>query len=397
MPARVVVSEYVDVANAFVDRDETGMVNAVLDQLARQLRAGEFDAAAGERRGAKRATMQSGEDRLIARYFKPLARHPGAFGLIDDAAVLTPPPGHDLVLKTDAIVGGVHFFPTIRADAVARKALRVNLSDLAAKGAKPAGFLLSLALPEGIDDALARGLRRAASARTPKRYGCPLLGGDTDRTPGPVTISIAAFGTLPQGTMVRRSGARVGDRVVVTGTIGDAALGLQAAARPRRGTALAARRRRCAAISPRAICVPRAAQRAGRGVARAMPRPRWTCPTGSSAISASSAAPPASAPRSRSRACRCRSAAQAALAAEPDADRDRCSPAATTTRSLRPCRAGELDAFRAAARAAGVPVTEIGRVVGGERRRASTGRTASRSPSRAPRSAIFEAAARCAL
>jgi thiamine-monophosphate kinase len=167
----------------------------------------------------------SAEDKLIARYFAPLARHPGAFGLQDDAAILSPPEGHDVVLKTDAIVGGVHFFPDDPADAVARKALRVNLSDLAAKGAKPAGFLLSLALPQDVSadwlEGFARGL--GEDART---YDCPLLGGDTDRTPGPVTIAIAAFGTLPQGSMVLRSGARAGDRVFISGTIGDAALGL---------------------------------------------------------------------------------------------------------------------------------------------------------------------------
>jgi thiamine-monophosphate kinase len=168
----------------------------------------------------------SGEDRLIARYFKPLARQPGAFALVDDAAVLTPPPGHDLVLKTDAIVGGVHFFDDDPADTVARKALRVNLSDLASKGAQPAGFLLALALPKSVGPkwltAFARGLGADAKA-----YDCPLFGGDTVRTPGPVTISVAAFGTVPEGTMVRRAGARVGDRIVVTGTIGDAVLGLR--------------------------------------------------------------------------------------------------------------------------------------------------------------------------
>jgi thiamine-monophosphate kinase len=168
---------------------------------------------------------QSAEDRLIARYFRPLANHPGAFGLADDAATLTPPAGSDLVLTTDAIVGGVHFFANDPAELVAKKALRVNLSDLAAKGAKPAGFLLTLALPKAIGDAwlkvFAGGLAADAEA-----YACPLLGGDTVRTPGPVTISITAFGIVPQGTMVRRSGAKVGDRVLVTGTIGDAALGL---------------------------------------------------------------------------------------------------------------------------------------------------------------------------
>src|SRR3954447_10418635 len=176
---------------------------------------------------AKRAKdSESGEDRLIARHFKPIARHPGALGLADDAALLTPPPGHALVLTADAIVGGVHFFPDDPPDAVARKALRVNLSDLAAKGAQPAGFVLTIALPKGYGDAwlkaFARGLGHDA-----KKFDCPLLGGDTVYTPGPVTISITAFGTVPKSTMVKRSGARIGDHVVVTGTIGDAALGLK--------------------------------------------------------------------------------------------------------------------------------------------------------------------------
>jgi thiamine-monophosphate kinase len=173
----------------------------------------------------------SGEDRLIARHFKPLARHPGAFGLEDDAAILSPPPGHDVVLKTDAIVGGMHFFPSDPADAVARKALRVNLSDLAAKGAKPAGFLLSLALPKSVGNKWLSDFARGLGADA-ERYNCPLMGGDTDRTSGPVTIAIAAFGTLPAGTMVRRSGASAGDRVVVSGTIGDAALGLKLRHKP---------------------------------------------------------------------------------------------------------------------------------------------------------------------
>ena len=172
-----------------------------------------------------RQKPQSAEDRLIARYFRPLANDPGAFDLLDDAAALTPPAGADLVLTTDAIVGGVHFFPDDQADQIAKKALRVNLSDLAAKGAKPLGFLLTLALPKAIGEgwlkAFAGGLGADAQA-----YSCPLLGGDTVRTPGPVTISITAFGSVPQGSMVRRSGAKPGDRVVVTGTIGDAALGL---------------------------------------------------------------------------------------------------------------------------------------------------------------------------
>ena len=168
----------------------------------------------------------SAEDRLIARYFKPLAKHPGAFGFNDDAAAITPPAGHDLVLKTDGLIAGVHFLPDDPADGVARKALRVNLSDLAGKGAKPLGFLLAIALPKGFDEKwladFARGLGDDADA-----YQCPLLGGDTDSTPGPISISISAFGSLPMGMMVRRSGAKTGDRVFVSGTIGDAALGLR--------------------------------------------------------------------------------------------------------------------------------------------------------------------------
>ena len=168
---------------------------------------------------------QSGEDRLIARYFRPLASAPGARALIDDAATFTPPAGADIVLTTDALVGGVHFFDDDPPDTIARKALRVNLSDLAAKGALPGGFLLSLALPETIGAewlaAFARGLGADGQA-----YGCALLGGDTVRTTGPVTISITALGTLPHNTMVPRTGARAGDLVMVTGTIGDGALGL---------------------------------------------------------------------------------------------------------------------------------------------------------------------------
>jgi thiamine-monophosphate kinase len=168
-------------------------------------------------------TGVSGEDALIARYFRPLATDPGAFNLIDDVAILKPSPD-DLVLKTDAVVEGVHFLPDDPPDTIARKALRRNLSDLAAKGATPAGFLLTLAL-RGADERwlapFARGLGEDA-----RLYGCPLMGGETVSTPGPLMISIAAFGHVPPGKMVHRSGARPGDRVVVTGTIGDAALGL---------------------------------------------------------------------------------------------------------------------------------------------------------------------------
>jgi thiamine-monophosphate kinase len=165
----------------------------------------------------------SSEDSLIARYFKPLATDPGAFDLGDDAAALKAF-GEDIVVTTDAIVEGVHFLPGDPPDTLARKALRVNLSDLAAKGAAPAGFVLTLAL-RSVDEAW---LQPFASAlgEDATQFGCPLLGGDTVSTPGPLMISITAFGRVPPGKMVHRSGAKPGDHVVVTGTIGDAALGL---------------------------------------------------------------------------------------------------------------------------------------------------------------------------
>jgi thiamine-monophosphate kinase len=168
----------------------------------------------------------SAEDDFIATHFRPIATHPGAFGLTDDAAAIAPPPGCDLVLKTDGVISGVHFFPDDPADTVARKALRINLSDLAAKGAAPLAFLLTIGLPADLPpgwiEAFARGLREDA-----EHYGCPLLGGDTDKSPGAITVYIMALGAVPHGTMVRRKGARPGDVVVATGTIGDAALGLK--------------------------------------------------------------------------------------------------------------------------------------------------------------------------
>jgi thiamine-monophosphate kinase len=174
---------------------------------------------------SKQAAEGSAEDRLIARYFKPIAQHHGAFGLDDDAAALAIPAGCDLVLTADAIVAGVHFLPDDPPDTVGKKSLRVNLSDLAAKGARPLGFLLTLALPKEIGDdwlaPFAHGL--AADAQL---FACPLLGGDTVRTPGPIAVSMSAFGVVARDRMVRRAGAAPDERVVVTGTIGDAALGL---------------------------------------------------------------------------------------------------------------------------------------------------------------------------
>src|SRR3974390_1784002 len=125
---------------------------------------------------------QSGEQRLIERYFKPLATTENAFGLGDDAAVITPPAGYDLVLTTDGVIAGVHFFADDSPQSIARKALRMNLSDLAAKGATPAGFLLSIALPTNTPEswiaAFAEGLGQDIA-----QYGCPLRGGDPHTTP----------------------------------------------------------------------------------------------------------------------------------------------------------------------------------------------------------------------
>ncbi len=165
------------------------------------------------------------EDGLIARFFAPIAG-PGGLGLKDDAALVAPPPGHDMVVTVDALVAGGHFFAEDPPDSIARKALRVNLSDLAAKGAEPLGFTLALALPRDWTadwlEAFARGLGEDAS-----RFACPLLGGDTVKAAGALTLSITAFGAVPAGRMVPRTGARPGDRLYVSGTIGDAALGLQ--------------------------------------------------------------------------------------------------------------------------------------------------------------------------
>jgi thiamine-monophosphate kinase len=167
-----------------------------------------------------------GEFGRIARFFRPLAAgFPGALSLTDDAALLSVPPGQELVLTTDAIVAGVHFLPTDSPEDIARKALRVNLSDLAAKGARPLAYTLTLAVGRDVGDlwieAFAGGL-----AEDQAEYGIMLAGGDSVSTGGPVWVSITAFGLVDAGRMVTRGGAKPGDVVLVTGTIGDAALGL---------------------------------------------------------------------------------------------------------------------------------------------------------------------------
>lgn len=169
------------------------------------------------------------EFETIARLFAPLTGgEPGAFGLMDDAAAIPSRPGHDLIVTKDAMVAGVHFLPDDPLDLVARKLLRVNLSDLAAKAAEPFAYLLAASWPAWCGwperEAFARGLAEDQAA-----YGVRLLGGDTTSTPGPLTLSLTAFGWTPEGRMVRRASARPGDRLLVSGTIGDGFLGLKAA------------------------------------------------------------------------------------------------------------------------------------------------------------------------
>lgn len=161
---------------------------------------------------------------LIARHFRPLAG-PGALELRDDAAVLAPPAGRELVLTVDAMVAGVHFLPDDPPDLVGRKLLRVNLSDLAAKGAVPLGYLMTVSAPRGTSDEWYAGFA-AGLAADQTTFGITLLGGDTTSTPGPLSLSLTAIGHVASGTAVHRFGAQAGDGVWVTGTIGDGALGL---------------------------------------------------------------------------------------------------------------------------------------------------------------------------
>jgi thiamine-monophosphate kinase len=164
----------------------------------------------------------------IARFFAPLASgFPGALGLTDDAALLAPVPGEELAVTTDALVADVHFRSHDPPDLIARKALRVNLSDLAAMGAKPVCYTLAAVLPASCDEAWLAGFARGLAADQAE-FGIALAGGDSVRTPGPLTLSVTAIGSVPAGRAIRRSGARPGDRVYVSGTIGDGALGLAA-------------------------------------------------------------------------------------------------------------------------------------------------------------------------
>jgi thiamine-monophosphate kinase len=169
-----------------------------------------------------------GEFGRIAKFFAPLATTPGALGLTDDAALVDCPPGERLVVTVDAMVEGVHFLPDDPPDLVARKLVRVNLSDLAAMAARPVGYFLTTALPRSRgDDWLERFAQGLAQDQA--EFGITLLGGDSVSTPGPVSLTLTAFGRIAAGGEVRRGGAGPGDLVFVSGTIGDGAFGLEAA------------------------------------------------------------------------------------------------------------------------------------------------------------------------
>ena len=167
-----------------------------------------------------------GEFDVIAAYFRPLTGgRAEALGLLDDAGVLTPPQGSDLVVTTDALVAGQHFLPDTAPEDLAHKALGVNLSDLAAMGAVPAAYTLALAIPKPVSPDWLRAFAAGLGAMQAS-HGLFLLGGDTVSTAGPLTLSVTALGWVPAGAALRRSGAAAGDDLYVSGTIGDAALGL---------------------------------------------------------------------------------------------------------------------------------------------------------------------------
>jgi thiamine-monophosphate kinase len=163
-----------------------------------------------------------GEFDLIERYFKRAARR-SPLGIGDDCALLAPRAGMQLAVSTDMLVEGRHFLPTTDPSGLGHKALAVNLSDLAACGAAPLAFTLALALPAANEAWLApfsRGLLALAD-----EFGCELVGGDTTR--GPLNICITVFGEVPAGQALLRTGARIGDDVYVSGTLGDARLALE--------------------------------------------------------------------------------------------------------------------------------------------------------------------------
>jgi len=163
---------------------------------------------------------------MISRLFRPLSkREPGAFDLTDDAAVLPPSPGCEWVVTADALVAGVHFFPDDPPATIAKKALRVNLSDLAAMGARPRCVFMTCAFPEHFENQWIEEFSQSLGEDF-DYYNITLCGGDVVATPGPLTLSITAMGEVPSHKVLRRNAAKPGDIIAVTGTLGDGALGL---------------------------------------------------------------------------------------------------------------------------------------------------------------------------
>jgi len=166
--------------------------------------------------------MSTGEFDLIARYFtRPVKRSP--LGVGDDCALLAPAAGMQLAVSSDMLVEGRHFLSTVNPERLGHKALAVNLSDLAACGARPLAFTLALALP-AVDEAWLEGFSRGLFALA-DAHGCELIGGDTTR--GPLNLCITVFGEVPSGGALLRSGAKAGDDIWVSGTLGDARLALE--------------------------------------------------------------------------------------------------------------------------------------------------------------------------
>ena len=172
--------------------------------------------------------MPPGEFELIDRYFRPLTRPAGlarpdvVLGIGDDGALLTVPPGQQLVAALDTLGSGAHFLPDCDPKVIGHRALAVNLSDLAAMGAMPAWALLALTLPQA-DESFLQGFATGFAALA-ARHGVALVGGDT--TAGPLTVSVQVLGSVPAGQALRRDGASAGDLLFVSGTVGDAAAGL---------------------------------------------------------------------------------------------------------------------------------------------------------------------------
>ncbi len=284
---------------------------------------------------------------MIARHLRPLAGE-GALDLRDDAAVLDVPAGRSLVIAADALVAGVHFLADDPPDLVARKLLRTNLSDLAAMGAAPLGYLTTISVPRGTGEAwfaaFAAGLAVDQAA-----FGLRLLGGDTTGTPGPVSLSLTILGTVAPGRALRRSGARPGDALYVSGTIGDGALGLLAA--------------RGEIADPGGVLADR----------YRLPRPRLEL--GRAVVGLASAAMDVSDGLVQDLGHLC---AASGVAARIEAERVPLSPPAAAAGRLELCLTGgddyELilavppdreDALARAADAAGVPVTRIGQLRAG--------------------------------